>query len=91
MRSKTLFSVVVAALFAGVIASPVPQTDDNITVAPEIDATTVTTTLQNDPDEIDQLALEALQVLQELESAEPTSNKRSNTCSLRNIAVRREW
>lgn len=91
MRSKSLLCAVAVAFFAGAIASPVPQTEGDITTSPEIDATTVTAALQANPDEVDELALQALQALQELEASEPTSSKRSSTCSLRNIAVRREW
>lgn len=84
MHSKSLFAAVAVALFAGAWASPVPDAPT------EIDATTITEPPQQNPDDVDQLAFDALQALQDLESSSGT-NKRSQTCTLRNVAVRRDW
>lgn len=93
MHSKSLFFAVAAALFATSAASPIAQADEPPVLTPaelDIDATTLTEIPKADPDPVDMLGFEALQSL--LSTTSETENeKRSQTCSLRNVAVRREW
>lgn len=89
MHSKSLFTAIVVALFAGAIASPVPELPTELPA--EINAYEVTEPPQSNPDPVDQLAFDALQVLQTLETEGGATQKRSQQCTLRNVAVRREW